>query len=113
MSNLLKVIAAAVASDPEKFSEAFLGKSNAEYCNWILDPENPSYRRLWGLVRRLDSLYPDSNPEDIIVGHFFIRAFTGASGDALTFSPHSLSFKVTSSSRSMLSSYELTRLVAE
>lgn len=39
MFDLLKVIAATVASDPEKYSEAFLGKPNAEYCNWILDTE--------------------------------------------------------------------------
>ncbi|KAE9596360.1 putative ubiquitinyl hydrolase 1 [Lupinus albus] len=38
-SELRQVIAATVASDPEKYSEAFLGKPNAEYCNWILDPE--------------------------------------------------------------------------
>ncbi|XP_029126055.1 ubiquitin thioesterase OTU1-like [Cajanus cajan] len=36
---MLKVIAATVASDPEKYSEAFLGKRNADYCNWILDSE--------------------------------------------------------------------------
>ena len=36
---LLKVIAATVASDPVKYSEAFLGKSNQEYCSWIQDPE--------------------------------------------------------------------------
>lgn len=35
----LKVIAATVASDPEKYSDAFLGKSNKEYCDWILNPE--------------------------------------------------------------------------
>lgn len=35
----LKVIAATVASDPEKYSEAFLGKTNEEYCAWILNPE--------------------------------------------------------------------------
>ncbi|KAF7815826.1 ubiquitin thioesterase OTU1 [Senna tora] len=39
MSNFLKVIAATVASDPEKYSEAFLGKPNADYCAWILDSE--------------------------------------------------------------------------
>ncbi|KDO62689.1 hypothetical protein CISIN_1g0284552mg, partial [Citrus sinensis] len=33
------VIAATVASDPVKYSEAFLGKSNQEYCSWIQDPE--------------------------------------------------------------------------
>lgn len=36
---MLKVIAATVASDSEKYSEAFLGKPNAVYCNWILDSE--------------------------------------------------------------------------
>jgi ubiquitin thioesterase OTU1 len=28
-----------VASDPGKYSEAFLGKPNEEYCAWILDSE--------------------------------------------------------------------------
>ncbi|XP_051149647.1 OVARIAN TUMOR DOMAIN-containing deubiquitinating enzyme 2 isoform X2 [Andrographis paniculata] len=36
---LRQVIAATVASDPEKYSEAFLGKTNEEYCAWILNPE--------------------------------------------------------------------------
>ncbi|KAM0997504.1 hypothetical protein ACFX2I_007363 [Malus domestica] len=36
---LRQVIAATVASDPTKYSEAFLGKSNEEYCAWILDSE--------------------------------------------------------------------------
>lgn len=36
---LLKVIAATVASDPTRYSEAFLGKPNEEYCSWILDSE--------------------------------------------------------------------------
>nr|GMD53202.1 stress response protein NST1-like [Ipomoea batatas] len=36
---LRQVIAAAVASDPTKYSEAFLGKPNQEYCEWILNPE--------------------------------------------------------------------------
>lgn len=40
----LKVIAATVASDPIKYSEAFLGKPNGEYCEWILNPEK------WGGV---------------------------------------------------------------
>lgn len=35
----LKVIAAAVGSDPEKYIEAFLGKPNEEYCAWILDSD--------------------------------------------------------------------------
>ncbi|PQP92630.1 ubiquitin thioesterase OTU1 [Prunus yedoensis var. nudiflora] len=34
---LRQVIAATVASDPTKYSEAFLGKPNEEYCAWILD----------------------------------------------------------------------------
>ncbi|KAJ7960771.1 ubiquitin thioesterase OTU1-like [Quillaja saponaria] len=36
---LRQVIAATVASDPEKYSEAFLGKPNVQYCNWIIDSE--------------------------------------------------------------------------
>ncbi|CAA3020021.1 ubiquitin thioesterase OTU1-like [Olea europaea var. sylvestris] len=36
---LRQVIAATVASYPEKFSEAFLEKPNEEYCAWILNPE--------------------------------------------------------------------------
>uniref|UniRef100_A0A0V0HIC5 Ubiquitin thioesterase OTU n=1 Tax=Solanum chacoense TaxID=4108 RepID=A0A0V0HIC5_SOLCH len=36
---LRQVIAGTVASDPEKYSDAFLGKSNKEYCDWILNPE--------------------------------------------------------------------------
>ncbi|XP_068668814.1 OVARIAN TUMOR DOMAIN-containing deubiquitinating enzyme 2-like [Aristolochia californica] len=36
---LRQVIAATVASDPGKYSEAFLGKTNEEYCAWILNPE--------------------------------------------------------------------------
>ncbi|KAK4479473.1 hypothetical protein RD792_014987 [Penstemon davidsonii] len=35
----MKVIAATVLSDPETYSEAFLGKANEEYCAWILNPE--------------------------------------------------------------------------
>ncbi|KAE8680219.1 Detected protein of confused Function [Hibiscus syriacus] len=33
------VIAATVSSDPTKYSKAFLGKPNAEYCAWILDSD--------------------------------------------------------------------------
>jgi ubiquitin thioesterase OTU1 len=33
------VIAATVVSDPETYNEAFLGKPNEEYSQWILDPE--------------------------------------------------------------------------
>ncbi|XP_010461921.1 PREDICTED: ubiquitin thioesterase OTU1 [Camelina sativa] len=36
---LRQVIAAAVASNKEKYNEAFLGKQNEEYCAWILNPE--------------------------------------------------------------------------
>lgn len=36
---LLKVIAATVASNPEKYSDAFLGKTNEAYCAWILNSE--------------------------------------------------------------------------
>lgn len=38
-SELRQVIAATVASDPTKYSEAFLGKPNEEYVSWILNPE--------------------------------------------------------------------------
>ncbi|PIA28410.1 hypothetical protein AQUCO_07000024v1 [Aquilegia coerulea] len=38
-AELRQVIAATVASDPVKYSEAFLAKTNEEYCAWILDPE--------------------------------------------------------------------------
>ncbi|KDO62678.1 hypothetical protein CISIN_1g0286611mg, partial [Citrus sinensis] len=34
-----KAIAATVASDTVKHSEAFIGKSNQDYCSWIQDPE--------------------------------------------------------------------------
>ncbi|TXG67773.1 hypothetical protein EZV62_009048 [Acer yangbiense] len=40
---LRQVIAATVVSDPIKYSEAFLGKPNEEYCSWILDSEK------WGV----------------------------------------------------------------
>ncbi|OAY74976.1 Ubiquitin thioesterase OTU1 [Ananas comosus] len=36
---LRQVIAATVLSDPVKYNEAFLGKPNEEYCDWILNPE--------------------------------------------------------------------------
>ncbi|KAE8704354.1 putative translation initiation inhibitor [Hibiscus syriacus] len=36
---LRQIIAATVSSDPTKYSEAFLGKANAEYCAWILDSD--------------------------------------------------------------------------
>jgi hypothetical protein len=39
INNFCKVIAGTVASDPEKYNEAFLGKPNGEYCNWIRDYE--------------------------------------------------------------------------
>ncbi|KAK9209696.1 hypothetical protein WN944_002064 [Citrus x changshan-huyou] len=34
-----QAIAATVASDTVKHSEAFIGKSNQEYCSWIQDSE--------------------------------------------------------------------------
>lgn len=36
---LRQVTAATVVSDPVRYSEAFLGKPNEEYCAWILDPK--------------------------------------------------------------------------
>lgn len=38
--SMRKIIADTVASDKEHFDDAFLGKSNAEYCRWILDENN-------------------------------------------------------------------------
>jgi len=35
-----KIIAETVASDRARFDDAFLGKSNADYCAWILDDNN-------------------------------------------------------------------------
>ena len=34
------VVAAAIMSDPETYTEAVLGKPNDEYCRWILKPES-------------------------------------------------------------------------
>ncbi|KAK9839310.1 hypothetical protein WJX81_006947 [Elliptochloris bilobata] len=38
-AELRRVIAAAVAGDPEMYSEAFLGRPNADYCRWILSQD--------------------------------------------------------------------------
>lgn len=38
--SMRKIIAETVASDKEKFDDAFLGKSNSDYCSWILDDNN-------------------------------------------------------------------------
>lgn len=38
--SMRKIIADTVASDKEHFDNAFLGKSNEDYCNWILDDNN-------------------------------------------------------------------------
>lgn len=38
--SMRKIIAETVASDKQHFDDAFLGKSNADYCNWILDDNN-------------------------------------------------------------------------
>ncbi|CAG7828031.1 unnamed protein product [Allacma fusca] len=37
---LRQLIAATVESDPVKYNEAFLGRSNSDYCNWIKQPES-------------------------------------------------------------------------
>jgi len=39
-TEMRKLIAEAVSSDQENYSEAILGKPNKEYCNWILKPES-------------------------------------------------------------------------
>lgn len=38
--SMRKIIAETVASDREKYDDAFLGKSNPDYCQWILDDNN-------------------------------------------------------------------------
>ncbi|XP_012532590.1 ubiquitin thioesterase OTU1 [Monomorium pharaonis] len=38
-SFMREIIANAVAADPNEYSEAFLGRPNAEYCEWILKPD--------------------------------------------------------------------------
>lgn len=38
--SMRKIIAETVASDHVKYDDAFLGKSNADYCRWILDDNN-------------------------------------------------------------------------
>jgi ubiquitin thioesterase OTU1 len=37
---LRQLIAATVESDPVKYNEAFLGRSNVDYCNWIRQPDS-------------------------------------------------------------------------
>lgn len=39
-SFMREIIANAVAANPEEYSEAFLGRPNAEYCMWILKPDS-------------------------------------------------------------------------
>lgn len=39
-SNLREVIAQTVSNDPQQYSDAFLGKPNAEYCDWIRLPSS-------------------------------------------------------------------------
>lgn len=38
--SMRKIIAETVASDKLRFDDAFLGQSNTDYCNWILDDNN-------------------------------------------------------------------------
>lgn len=38
--SMRKIIAETVASDLGKYDDAFLGKSNSDYCRWILDDNN-------------------------------------------------------------------------
>ncbi len=58
----LQVIAAVVAGDPETYSEAFLGKPNAEYCSWILQPSKCApYLSLYAFVQSLAYTLPDQS----------------------------------------------------
>ena len=58
MRSMRRVVAEAVAADPEQYNEAFLdNKSNAEYCRWIRDESN------WGGAIELK----------ILSGHFDVE----------------------------------------
>ena len=39
-SELRKLIAKCVSSDPQTYNSVFLGQDNSDYCNWIVDKEN-------------------------------------------------------------------------
>ncbi|XP_068675000.1 ubiquitin thioesterase OTU1-like isoform X2 [Montipora foliosa] len=39
-SELRNLIAKCVSSDPQTYNAVFLGRSNSDYCNWILDKEH-------------------------------------------------------------------------
>ncbi|KAB2615653.1 ubiquitin thioesterase OTU1-like [Pyrus ussuriensis x Pyrus communis] len=64
---LRQVIAATVASDPTKYSEAFLGKSNEEYCAWILDSEK------WG--ERVMLIYDGLHYDALALQRSLIRRY--------------------------------------
>lgn len=65
----MKVIAATVASDPTKYSEAFLGKPNEEYCAWILNPEK------WGGLFPVPMHLGLSHPTKITMKRFSCPSF--------------------------------------
>ncbi|KAI0495200.1 hypothetical protein KFK09_025350 [Dendrobium nobile] len=75
---LRQVIAVAVASDPVKYNEAFLGKPNSDYCTWILNPEK------WGgygerVMLLYDGLHYDAlamSPSDNAPADFDQTVFT-------------------------------------
>ncbi|TXG67790.1 hypothetical protein EZV62_009065 [Acer yangbiense] len=76
---LRQVIAATVVSDPIKYSEAFLGKPNEEYCSWILDSEK------WGGAIEL-SMLADYYGREIAVKKYSERVmliYDGLHYDAL------------------------------
>ncbi|KAG8305821.1 hypothetical protein J6590_060835 [Homalodisca vitripennis] len=63
-----QVIAGELASDPDKYNEAFLGRPNAEYCNWIKKPES------WGGVaescsKRVPDGYSRLIPKEVMTVH--------------------------------------------
>ena len=51
-----------VAGDPEEYTEAFLGKPNAEYCAWILNPQS------WGGAIELSIL-----ARCVLIGNFYLQ----------------------------------------
>lgn len=70
-STLRQMIASAVASDPETYNDAILGKSNAEYCQWILS------ERTWGGAIEVSILSKYYNTEIVVVDtqHVLLNRF--------------------------------------
>ncbi|XP_068674999.1 ubiquitin thioesterase OTU1-like isoform X1 [Montipora foliosa] len=60
-SELRNLIAKCVSSDPQTYNAVFLGRSNSDYCNWILDKEH------WGGAIELSILSKHYQTEIAVV----------------------------------------------